>query len=182
MPSIKTPETKTPIPSLPTHSPGCSAPSWTGRTGTRCSSRTPSPSPCSAPSTGGTTSFQVGIQYSDSRILWWLGLFYKFLNATVLSYNYWSITTVETAYKVTICPTGNLIYMQIYLITDIKLLWKGVFGLYFIYFIIYKWFYSITGYFISGFYWTVKCSDIVTNCLLHSPTVSQYVSDYHCSY
>ena len=37
--------------------------------------------------------------------------------------------TIETAYKVAIRPSGNLLYMQIYLITDIKLLWKGVFGL-----------------------------------------------------
>ena len=32
------------------------------------------------------------------------------------------INTVETAYKVAICPRGNLPYMQIYLITDLKLL------------------------------------------------------------
>ena len=30
--------------------------------------------------------------------------------------------TVETAYKVYVCPRGNLLYMQIYLITDLKLL------------------------------------------------------------
>ena len=36
--------------------------------------------------------------------------------------------TVETAYKVAICPRGNLLYMRIYLITDLKLLGKGVFG------------------------------------------------------
>ena len=29
---------------------------------------------------------------------------------------------VETAYKVAICPRGNLLYKQIYLITDLKLL------------------------------------------------------------
>ena len=28
------------------------------------------------------------------------------------------MTTVETAYKVYVCPRGNLLYMQIYLITD----------------------------------------------------------------
>ena len=43
--------------------------------------------------------------------------------------------TVETAYKVAICPRGNLLYMRIYLITDLKVLCKGVFGLEFIYFI-----------------------------------------------
>ena len=37
--------------------------------------------------------------------------------------------TVETAYKVAICPRGNLLYMRIYLITDLKVLWKGIFGL-----------------------------------------------------
>ena len=30
--------------------------------------------------------------------------------------------TVETAYKVAICPRGYLLYMRIYLITDLKLL------------------------------------------------------------
>ena len=30
--------------------------------------------------------------------------------------------TVETAYKVYVCPRGNLLYMQIYLIADLKLL------------------------------------------------------------
>ena len=30
--------------------------------------------------------------------------------------------TVETAYKVAICPRGNLLYTRIYLITDLKLL------------------------------------------------------------
>ena len=30
--------------------------------------------------------------------------------------------TVETAYKVYVCPRGNLLYMQIYLITDLQLL------------------------------------------------------------
>ena len=30
--------------------------------------------------------------------------------------------TVETAYKVYVCPRGNLPYMRIYLITDLKLL------------------------------------------------------------
>ena len=30
--------------------------------------------------------------------------------------------TVETAYKVYVCPKGNLLYMRIYLITDLKLL------------------------------------------------------------
>ena len=31
-------------------------------------------------------------------------------------------STVETAYKVYVCPRGNLLYMWIYLITDLKLL------------------------------------------------------------
>ena len=43
--------------------------------------------------------------------------------------------TVETAYKVAICPRGNVLYMRIYLIANLKLLGKGVFGLEFIYFI-----------------------------------------------
>ena len=34
----------------------------------------------------------------------------------------YTVNTVETAYKVYICPRGNLPYMQIYLITDQKLL------------------------------------------------------------
>ena len=38
-------------------------------------------------------------------------------------------TTVETAYKVAICPIGNILYMGIYLMTDLKVLWKGIFGL-----------------------------------------------------
>ena len=37
--------------------------------------------------------------------------------------------TVETAYKVYVCPRGNLLYMRIFLITDLNLLCKGVFGL-----------------------------------------------------
>ena len=32
------------------------------------------------------------------------------------------LSTVETAYKVCVCPRGNLLYMWIYLITDLKLL------------------------------------------------------------
>ena len=43
--------------------------------------------------------------------------------------------TVETAYKVYVCPRGNLLYMRIYLIIDLKLLWRGVLGLKCIYFI-----------------------------------------------
>ena len=45
------------------------------------------------------------------------------------------LSTVETAYKVYVCPRGNLLYMQIYLITHLKLLQRGIFGLLFIYFI-----------------------------------------------
>ena len=45
------------------------------------------------------------------------------------------IATVETAYKVYVCPRGNLPYMLIYLITDKKLLWKDILGLQFISFI-----------------------------------------------
>ena len=37
--------------------------------------------------------------------------------------------TVETAYKVAICPRGNLLYMWIYLITYLKVLWKDILGL-----------------------------------------------------
>ena len=33
-----------------------------------------------------------------------------------------SAYAVETAYKVYVCPIGNLLYMRIYLITDLKLL------------------------------------------------------------
>ena len=40
-----------------------------------------------------------------------------------------NLTTVETAYKVYIFPRGNLLYMQIYLITDLKLLLRGILGL-----------------------------------------------------
>ena len=43
--------------------------------------------------------------------------------------------TEETVYKVAICHRGNLLHMQIYLITDLNLLWKRVFGIEFIYFI-----------------------------------------------
>ena len=32
------------------------------------------------------------------------------------------LNTVETAYKVAICPRGNLFYMRIYLITDLELI------------------------------------------------------------
>ena len=37
--------------------------------------------------------------------------------------------TVEIAYKVALCPRVNLLYMQIYLITDLKFLWRVVLGL-----------------------------------------------------
>ena len=37
--------------------------------------------------------------------------------------------TVETAYKVYVCPRGNLLYMRIYLITGLKLLYRGILGL-----------------------------------------------------
>ena len=37
--------------------------------------------------------------------------------------------TVETAYKISTCPRGNLFHIRIYLITDLKLLRKGVLGL-----------------------------------------------------
>ena len=37
--------------------------------------------------------------------------------------------TGETAYKVAFCPRGNLLYMQIYLLTELKLLWSCIFGL-----------------------------------------------------
>ena len=40
-----------------------------------------------------------------------------------------NLYTVETAYKVAICPRGNLLYMRIYLITNLKVLWNGIFGL-----------------------------------------------------
>ena len=43
--------------------------------------------------------------------------------------------SVETAYKVAICPRVNLFYKQIYLIADLKLLRRGILGLQFIYFI-----------------------------------------------
>ena len=43
--------------------------------------------------------------------------------------------TVETAYKVAICPSGYLLYMGIYLIADQKLLWRDILGLYFINFV-----------------------------------------------
>ena len=39
-----------------------------------------------------------------------------------LSYFLSQIYTVETAFKVYVCPRGNLLYMRIYLITDLKLL------------------------------------------------------------
>ena len=39
-----------------------------------------------------------------------------------------SNTIVETAYKVAICPRRNLLYMGIYLITDLKVLWKAFWG------------------------------------------------------
>ena len=45
------------------------------------------------------------------------GLLYKMLRITV-----------ETAYKVYVCPRGNLLYMQIYLITDRKVTLKGHIG------------------------------------------------------
>ena len=41
-------------------------------------------------------------------------------NGHIEEYEY--IYTVETAYKVYICPRGNLLYIRIYLITDLKLL------------------------------------------------------------
>ena len=43
--------------------------------------------------------------------------------------------TVETAYKVAMCPIVNLLYKRICSITDLKLLWRGLLGLQFIYFI-----------------------------------------------
>ena len=44
-------------------------------------------------------------------------------------------STVGTAYKVAICPRGNLLYMQIYLINDQNLLQRSLLGLKLIYFI-----------------------------------------------
>ena len=49
------------------------------------------------------------------------------------------MSAIENVYKVAICLRAlvfgpDLLYMQIYLITDLKLLWKVVFGLEFIYF------------------------------------------------
>ena len=55
--------------------------------------------------------------------------------ATLYTVSSVQVYTVETAYKVAICPRGNLLYMQIYLITDLKLLWRGLLGLLFTYFI-----------------------------------------------
>ena len=43
--------------------------------------------------------------------------------------------TLETGYKVAICPRGNILYMWIYLITDQKLLYMGILGIYSSYFI-----------------------------------------------
>ena len=37
--------------------------------------------------------------------------------------------TVGTAYTVAICPRENLLYMWIFLITDLMVLWKGILGL-----------------------------------------------------
>ena len=37
--------------------------------------------------------------------------------------------TVESAYKVYVCPRGNLLYMRINLITDLKLLYMDILGL-----------------------------------------------------
>ena len=48
------------------------------------------------------------------------------------------IHTPETVYKAPICPKENLLYKQIYLITDQKLLCQGIMGLW-------------NGYFISDF-------------------------------
>ena len=45
------------------------------------------------------------------------------------------IITLETAYKVAICPRGNLPYKQIYLTKDLKLLKNGAFGHWNTYFI-----------------------------------------------
>ena len=39
-----------------------------------------------------------------------------------------TLSTVETAYKVYVCPRGNLLYMRIYLIPDQNLLWKDILG------------------------------------------------------
>ena len=53
-------------------------------------------------------------------------LYYQTLNVKTVEeeplYTVMLLDTVETAYKVYICPRGNLLYMQIYLIDDIKLL------------------------------------------------------------
>ena len=39
------------------------------------------------------------------------------------------MNTVETAYKVAICPRGNLLHMRIYFIPDLQLLCRGILGL-----------------------------------------------------
>ena len=63
--------------------------------------------------------------------------------------------TVETAYKVAICPRGNLLCMRIYLIRSKVTMKKCIRALIYL---LYKWFYFITGYFISGFYCTFLMS------------------------
>ena len=45
------------------------------------------------------------------------------------------LSTVETAFIVAICPRGNLLYMRIYFITDLKIIGKCVLRLEFTYFI-----------------------------------------------
>ena len=44
-------------------------------------------------------------------------------------HSHYYIITLETAYKVAICPRGNLLRMQIYLITDLKFIRSGILGL-----------------------------------------------------
>ena len=74
-----------------------------------------------APSVTGTK-LKVGISYvskvSQLRHDHWAIISHYSIGNYVLCH----VITVETAYKVYICPRGNLLYMRIYLITDLKLL------------------------------------------------------------
>ena len=57
-------------------------------------------------------------------------------------------SSLESGYKVAICPRGNLPYMRTYLITEQKLLWGAYRGFNNL---LYNGFYLISVCFISGF-------------------------------
>ena len=69
-----------------------------------------------------------------------------------------TLYTPETVYKVPISPRGNLLNKQIYLTTDPKMALQWYIGA--LKWLLYKWFYFISGYFIIGL-WCISKTQLV---------------------